>query len=283
MKKILLFVLSIIFLMITWCTVSSNNSDNNQKKSFKIAKKVKLDRDALYIKNNYLLLKKIDINLFNFDEKKIILDFLKSLIYDTYHKKFFIQQQVFKHDNMIMFTLTLKDPFWKNNKKFIIRKKCSKYFEDLKKIEDYIKNPTKGDSYYYGYEIQVMNRTCHIIRMGGGHCKIIYNINELYKLFKENYERCTNKYENNRTLRQTKILIKLSHMKKRNVDVIIINVIKKRLYDNNTIKEKYIVLKTKKKLYILSLDKKSKFSKIFNKELKMLSYDDLIAIKNIFN
>jgi len=281
-KFVVLIIFSLIFIF-SGCVTSLSDSNISQRESLKTATKVKLDKDALYIKSNYLLLKKMDINLSNIDEKKVILDYLKSLIYDTYNKKFFIKQKVFKSDNILMFTLTLKDSFWKNDKKSIINEKCFRYFKDLKKLENYINNPTKLDSYYYGSLIRGMNKVCYTVRMGGGNCKIIHNINELYKFYKQNYKKCINKYENDKVLRETKILIKLTYIKKGNVDGIIINVVKKRLSDNSTIKEKYVVLKSKKKLYILSLNKKSKFSKIFNKKLRELSYDDLIEIKNIFN
>ena len=278
-KFIVLILFSLIF---SGCVTSLNNKI--QKDSDKISKKrVKLDKNALYIRSNYLLLKKMDINLSSFNEEKITLDYLKNLIHNAYNKKFLVKQKVLKSNNILMFTLTLKDSFWKNEKKSIIKKKCDKSFEDLKKLENYMKNPGVGLGYQYGLIIQNINRICYYIRKGGGSCNIIHNINDLHKLYKKDYEKCVNKYKNDNTFRQTKIIIKLKRKKRGNVNALIIYIVKKRLSDDNTITEKYLVLKNNKKLYILSLNKKSKFSKIFNKKLKFLSYDDLVEIKNILN
>lgn len=258
------------------CGISLNNLNNPNNKP-------QIDKDARYIRDNYLLLKKMNINLSNFNEKEVILHYLKKLIYKTYSEKFFIKQRIFDSDNISVFTLTLKEPFWKSYKKFLINKRCSSSFKDLKELENYMKNPTPGLAYQYGLIIQAINRNCYYIRKGGGNCNIIHNINDLHKLYKKDYEKCVNKYKNDNTFRQAKILIEIKRKEIGHVNVLIIYIIKKRLSDNNTIVEKYLALKNNKKLYILSLNKKSRFSKILNKKLKLLSYDDLKAIKYIFN
>ena len=275
MKKFIIFVF-IFSLFFSGCVTSLSDNQKN--------KKVKLDKDALYIKNNYLLLGKIDINS-SVNEEKVVLNYLKNLIYTIYKKKFYIKQEAPNSNGIIIFILTLKDSFWEDKKKSLINKKCRIYFEDLKKLKNYINNPTKGDGYFYGRIIRVINEICHTIRMGGGNCKIIHNINELYELYKNRYEQCINKYKNkyknDKFLRQTKILIKLTHMKSKKSNVLI-NVAKKSSVNNKLITEEYIVLKANNKLYILSLNKKRKFSKIFNRKLEFLSSKDLLKIKDTF-
>ena len=277
-----IFIFSLFF---SGCVVSLNKNKETQKR--KTYKKIKLDKDALYIKRNYLLLGKIDINSSFSKREEIVLNYIKNLIYTAYSKKFFVKQEVSNSRGILTFVLTLKDPFWKIKKEYLIKEKCSGYLKDLQRLKNYIKHPTGIGSAIIEGEIEGINKACYDNRIGGGsHCKIIHNIKELYEHYERKYKKCINENRYNNTLRQTKIWIKLTHMRMRNKKghVIIINLAKKRLFDNKLITEKYIVLDiaNDKKLYILSLDKKRKFSKIFDKKLRFLSSDDLLKIKDAF-
>ena len=272
MKKFIIFIF-IFSLFFSGCVNSLSNNQENQK--------VKLDKDALYIKNNYLLLGKIDINS-SANEEKVVLNYLRNLIYTTYSKKFFIKQEVPNSNGILVFTLILKDPFWRSKKDFLIREKCSEYLKDLQRLKNYIKHPTSIESAIISGEIQGINEACYDKRAAGGYCKIIHNVNELYEFLKYKYKKCINTVKYDNSLRQTKIGIKLTYMKYKKARKLVINIVKKNFFDKKLIAEEYIVLRTDNKLYILSLNKRRKFSKIFNRKLKFLSYNDLLKIKDNF-
>jgi len=275
-KSLLLFLFTLIF---SGCSnISFNNFTISENKT---TSKVKIDRDALYIRNNYLLLKKLDINSSNknMEDKDIVVKYLTTLIYNKYSNKYSIKE-IFKR-NIVIFKLTLKDLYWKQKCKDLIKKRCFKELKDLKKLESYIKSPTNVDSYYYGMVIQTMNKTCYTIRAGGGECNIIHNIEDLHHLYKEQYKKCVlkNNYCKNNNLRQIKIVFNFKKEKKYNATVVYI--VKYDYLNSKKVKEKYIVLKSKQ-LYILSLNKGKRFSDIFNKQLNFLSVKELLDINHFF-
>ena len=268
MKKILSSLLGfIIFFIIIGC---ANINDITET----------MNRKLLFPNkpSPYYLLAKINKRS---DIKSDTLKFFKENIIKVYQKENKINSIKSINDKIII-TMSFKENYFKNKCLQLINRKCYQEKHQLEELKKFLQHPTNIEAMMYGAYIKGMNRACATIRMGGGNCRMVHSINDLYEVYLEKYEQCKRKYNFcSEQFKNWKVIIEYSFY---NPSVLKIKVKIDSHIPRFNLVEEYVAIDYKNTIYILFLNKHNKYSKIFKRKLLLLPnhiYMDLIKIMKL--
>ena len=251
MRKILSLLLGfIIFSVIVGCADINNIAETMNRK--------------LLFPNKpspYYLLAKINKKS---DIKNDTLEFLKNNIIKVYQEESKLDS-IKNTKNKIIIKMSFKENYLKNKCLQLMNKNCyrkKKKAEDLKKSLQHL---SRMEAIMYSAYIKGMNRACATIRMGGGNCRMIYSIDDLYEYYLEEYEKCKRKYDFcEKQFKDWEVVIEYNFY---NTHALKIKIkVNSYIREFNSV-ENYIAIDYQNTIYILSLKKYNKYSKIFKRKL----------------